>query len=265
LKQVGKVRIMGILNVTPDSFSDGGKYFDADIAAQKALQMIRDGADIVDVGGESTGPNSSPVTEEEELRRVIPVIEKIKKVAAKKMPIVSIDTYKSEVARQAIEVGASIVNDVTALRGDSKMASLVAKTGVKVVLMYSKDSSPRTTREAKQYKDVVKTVVDFLNERIDFALKSGIKKSQIIIDPGMGAFVSSEPKYSLEILRRLREIKKLGFPILVGTSRKSLLPGTVEHRDAPTFIANLVAVKNGADILRVHEVSQYFMVCAGKC
>lgn len=247
---------MGILNVTPDSFSDGGKYLDADLAMEKALQMIRDSADIIDVGGESTGPGSSAVMEEEELRRVIPVIERIKKSIGKKNKVViSVDTYKAQIAQSAICAGASIVNDVTALRGDSKMASLIAKTGVKIVLMYSKDSTPRTTREAKQYKDVVKAVADFLNGRIDFALKAGIKKSQIIIDPGMGAFVSSEHKYSFEILRRLREIKKLGYPILVGVSRKSFLPGAIADRDAPTFIANLVAAKNGADILRVHEVS----------
>lgn len=247
---------MGILNVTPDSFSDGGKYFDTDLAMEKALQMIRDGADIIDVGGESTGPGSSAVTEEEELRRVIPVIERIKKSIGKKnKPIISVDTYKAQIAQSAICAGASIVNDVTALRGDPQMASLIVKTGVKIVLMYSKDPTPRTTREAKQYKDVVKAVADFLNGRIDFALKAGIKKSQIIIDPGMGAFVSGEPKYSFEILRRLREIKKLGYPILVGVSRKSFLPGAIADRDAPTFIANLVAAKNGADILRVHEVS----------
>lgn len=272
-----KVQIMGILNVTPDSFSDGGKYFDAEKAVAQALKMIRDGADIIDVGGESTGPGSLAVTEEEELKRVIPVIEKIKISMAKRTvilssskdthgarsygfdrltmtPVLSVDTYKAQIAQSAICAGASMVNDVTALRGDTKMASLIAKTGVKVVLMYSKDSTPRTTREPKQYADVIKTVSDFLEERIAYALNAGIKKSQIIIDPGMGAFVSGEPKYSLEILRRLGELKRLGCPILVGASRKSFLPGAVADRSAPTFIANLVAAKNGADILRVHRV-----------
>lgn len=250
-----KVRIMGILNVTPDSFSDGGKFFDVKIAVAQAKKLIKEGADIIDVGGESSGPGSQDVSLKEELRRVIPVIKRIAPFAKKAGIKISIDTYKAEVARQAIKTGAGVINDVTALRGDSEMASVAAKAGVPIVLMYSKDPTARTTRIKKNYKDVVKTVMEFLKERAEFAVKSGIKKSQIILDPGMGAFVSSEPKYSYEILRRLREFKVLGFPVLIGTSRKSFLPGKLNARLIPSLIANLVATKNGAGILRVHDVA----------
>ena len=255
--KVQDFKIMGILNVTLDSFSDGGKFFNVAKALQRAKQMIKEGADIIDVGGESSGPGSKFVTVEEELRRVIPVIKKLAPVAKKRKILISVDTYKAEVARQAILAGARIVNDVTALRGDPKMAEVIADSGVKIVLMYSKDSSARTTRKKKRYKDVVKTVMRFLEERIDFALKSGIKRSQIIIDPGMGMFLSAIPKYSFEILRRLAEFKRLGFPILIGASRKSFLPGTINERLGSTLIAHLVAVQNGAEIIRVHDVKEH--------
>ncbi len=253
----GKVKIMGVLNITPDSFSDGGKFFNVEKAVQHAEQMIKEGADIIDIGGESSGPGSKFVTAEEELRRIIPAIKKITPIAKKKKILVSVDTYKAEVARQAIEAGVRIVNDVTALRGDPKMAHVVAKTGVKIILMYSKDSSARTTRKKKRYKDVVKTAMGFLEERIGFALKSGIKRSQIIIDPGMGMFLSAIPKYSFEILRSLAEFKKLGFPILIGASRKSFLPGVISERLVPTLIVHLIAIQNGADIIRVHDVKAH--------
>lgn len=255
--KVQDFKIMGILNVTLDSFSDGGKFFNVAKALQRAKQMIKEGADIIDVGGESSGPGSKFVTVEEELRRVIPVIKKLAPVAKKRKILISIDTYKAEVAGQAIEAGARIVNDVTALRGDPEMVRVVAQTGVKIVLMYSKDSSARTTRKKKRYKDVVKTVMRFLEERIDFALKSGIKRSQIIIDPGMGMFLSAISKYSFEILRRLAEFKKLGFPILIGASKKSFLPGQTSERLGPTLIAHLVAIQNGANIIRVHDVKEH--------
>lgn len=244
--------IMGILNVTPDSFSDGGKFLDVDAAVQHGVKMAQQGADIIDVGGESSGPDSSDVSVEEELSRVIPVIRALHKKIPRRA-IISVDTYKAEVARQAIKVGARMVNDVTALRGDQEMAGVIAQTGVPVVLMYSKDKTARTTRTKKHYKDVVKTIMEFLQQRIDYARRAGIKKSQIIIDPGMGAFVSGEPKYSFEILERLGEFKKLGFPILIGTSRKSFLGGAVSERDAATLETSRIAVKNGAAIIRVHD------------
>lgn len=249
-----KVKIMGILNVTSDSFSDGGKFFSVKKAVKHALRLARDGADIVDVGGESSGPGSKFVPFKEELRRVIPVIKKIAPIVKKRKAFISIDTYKAEVANQAIAFGAKIVNDVTALRGDPEMAKVIANSGAKIILMYSKDSTARTTRTKKHYKNVVKTVMKFLKQRIDFALKNGIKRSQIIIDPGMGMFVSAIPKYSWEILARLKEFKMLGFPILIGVSNKSFLPGAVNERLLPTLIANLIAIQNGADIIRVHDV-----------
>jgi len=150
-----------------------------------------------------------------------------------------------------------MVNDVTALRGDPNMVHVIAETGVSVVLMYSKDKTARTTRIKKHYRDVVKTIHKFLEERIDFALRNGVKPNQIIIDPGMGAFVSTDPKYSFEILQRLAEFKKFGLPILAGTSRKSFLPGKIEERLEPTLAANLLAIQNGANIIRVHDVAAH--------
>lgn len=269
---------MGILNVTPDSFSDAGRYFLAAnrrraprtpiraphtvnrAAIRRAKEMINEGADIIDIGGESSGPGSSHVSLEEELRRIIPVIKKcarLPEVRRGKVKI-SADTYKAETARQAIAAGARIINDITALRGDTGMAGVIAKygakTGVKIILMYSKDPTARTSHMRKKYKDVVPHIKKFLRERILHARAQGIKKSQIIIDPGMGAFVSMIPKYSFEILRRLNEFKSLGCPILIGTSKKSFLGGAMLERAAPTFITNVAAMINGADILRVHDV-----------
>lgn len=253
-----KVKIMGILNVTPDSFSDGGKYTLPQAALQQALQLIREGADMIDIGGEASGPGSQYVPAQEEMRRVLLVIERLNRFRLHRpKPVISIDTYKAEVAWNAIAAGASMVNDITALRGDPEMAGVIAKSGVSVVLMYAKDPTARTTRIKKRYRDIMRTVKDFLEARISFAQRTGIKKSQIILDPGMGAFVSMEPKYSYEILRRLGELKVFGCPILVGTSRKSFLPGTIEERLEPTLTANLLAIQNGADIIRVHDVAAH--------
>jgi dihydropteroate synthase len=253
-KSHGKPRIMGILNVTPDSFSDGGKFFDSKKATDHALQMIKDGANIIDVGGESTGPGSKNVTAAEEIKRVIPVIKAIRK--KNKRVTISIDTYKAKVAEAALKAGANMVNDVTALRGDKQMAKLVAKTGTPIILMYSKDKTPRTTKRKVHYANVVQHIVEFLKEQTEFAIKNGIKPEQIIIDPGMGAFVSTEPSYSLEILHRLEEFKLLGYPILLGPSRKSFIPGKLEDRLPGTIAACTIALQNGANILRVHDVAE---------
>lgn len=253
-----KVKIMGILNVTPDSFSDGGKYTLSEAALQHAIALIHEGADIIDIGGEASGPGSRYISVQEEMRRVLLVIERLKHFLRNRpKTIISIDTYKAEVAWQALAAGASMVNDITALRGDPEMARVIAEFGIPVILMYSKDPTPRTTRIKKRYRDVIKTISDFLEERIDFALRAGIKHSQIIIDPGMGAFVSAVPQYSFEILHRLGELKKFGCPILVGTSRKSFLPGAIADRLEPTLAANLLAIQNGADIIRVHDVAAH--------
>lgn len=265
--------VMGVLNVTPDSFSDGGLFLSPEKALERAKEMIRAWAGIIDVGGESTGPGSPDVTVEEELRRVVPVIEGI----ASRLPAgtaslavlaprndvwISVDTWKSEVARQATLAGADMVNDVTALRGGgdseegTRLARVVAEAGVPIVLMYSKDATPRTTRDAVTYRDVVATIKDFLNERIAFAVSHGIARDKIIIDPGMGAFVSGKAEYSWEILERLREFEDLGCPILVGASRKSFLGGELKDRLSGSLQAARIAFKNGASIIRAHDVAE---------
>lgn len=270
--------VMGILNVTPDSFSDGGAYFlgadldrSVEMAVARALEMIKEGADIIDVGGESTGPGSSDVSLEEELGRVIPVIEGIRAEEERRSigrnVLISVDTWKSEVAEKAIEAGATMVNDVTAFRGDPEMARVVADARleggarVPVVLMYSKDEGPRTSKENVKYTDVVAAIKEFLMERVKVAEKAGVSRDQIILDPGMGAFVSMDPEYSYEILARLEEFKDLGFPILVGTSRKSFLTthfGDMKPEDRleGSLSTAFEAKMNGASILRVHDVAE---------
>lgn len=251
--------IMGVLNVTPDSFSDGGQFLSLDLALKQARRLIEEGAHIIDVGGESTGPGSVDVSLEEEWSRVVPVIRGI----LREFPEiwVSVDTWKSEVARAAIEAGADLVNDVTALRGDPRMAQLVAEKRVPVVLMYSKDSTPRTTREPVEYEDVVQTISAFWEERVSFALEHGIERGQLILDPGMGAFVSALSKYSFEILRRLNELTRPELPLLVAASRKGFLKevcggGGPEDRMEGSLAAAMIAALNGVSILRVHEVKE---------
>jgi len=245
--------LMGILNTTPDSFSDGGEFFNPKKAISHAIQMQSEGADIIDIGGESTGPGSQEVKEKEELERVIPVVSQLSKQLA--IPI-SVDTYKSAIAERALGEGATFINDVTALRQDPDLAKLIAAKKCPVVMMYSKDNSPRTTVEPKEYEDVIKTIINFFDERIDYAKKQGISMEQIIIDPGMGQFISSIPKYSYEILARLSELKTFGLSILVGTSRKSFLGGKMESREEKGLTADAIAIMNGASILRVHEVGR---------
>ncbi len=250
--------IMGILNVTPDSFSDGGEHFSLAKAVKRAKEMVVEGADIIDIGGESTGPGSKHVSLDDELKRVIPVVEKLKDSRLKIQKFeISVDTYKAEVARQALKTGADMVNDVTALRGDPEMARVVARAGCPVILMYAKDPTPRTTRKETRYKDVMKMICEFLEERISFALDAGIKRSKILVDPGMGAFVSAIPQYSFEIIARLSELKKrFGLPILVGPSRKSFLGGKITERLEPGLAASCLAYQNGATIIRTHDVLQ---------
>ncbi len=241
--------VMGVLNVTPDSFSDGGQWAEGSgrSAVDRAKEMAQEGAMIIDIGGESTGPGSKDVSLEEELARVIPVIEAVRK----ELPdvFISIDTWKSEVALKAIEAGADMVNDVTAGRGDAGMTEIDAP----IVLMYAKDDGPRTTSDEIEYDDVIFTISSFLKDRI-----TKFKSSQIIIDPGMGAFVSSVPKYSVEILHRLSELKTFGLPILVGASRKSFLGGEIEDRLPGSIAAATIAAQNGAKIIRAHDVKETF-------
>jgi len=248
--------VMGILNVTPDSFSDGGRYFTLDLALEHALKMIEDGADIIDVGGESTRPGSDPVSIEEELRRVTPVIKELAKRT--KVPI-SIDTYKSEVARQALDNGALIVNDISGLRFDEKMAEVVAEYKASVVLMHIK-GTPKTMQQNPEYKDVISEIYSYLSESVDLALSAGIK--QIIVDPGIG--FGKRLIDNLEIIRRLREFKSLGYPILIGVSRKSFIGNIlnlpVDQRLEGTAGAVAISVWNGANIVRVHDVKEMVRV-----
>ena len=241
---------MGVLNLTPDSFSDGGEFNAPRLALKRIEEMIAQGADIIDIGGESTGPGSFDVSAEEELVRVKPIID----AAPVGKTIFSIDTYKAPIAEYALKHGFQMVNDVTALRGDPKMIDVILKYKPYVVLMYSKDSTPRTTKEAVEYDDVMATIKTFLLERIATLVEVGFPEDKIIIDPGMGAFISSIPDYSFEVIDRLKELTLLGYPILIGISRKSCLGGKLEERDRPSVDWSLKAIQNGAEIVRIHNV-----------
>ncbi|MGE0067498.1 MAG: dihydropteroate synthase, partial [Solirubrobacterales bacterium] len=209
-------RLMGVVNVTPDSFSDGGLFLDPDAAIAHGRELADQGAAILDVGGESTRPGSKPVPEAEELARVLPVVEALAGDGA----TVSIDTSKSGVAAAALDAGAAIVNDVTALRGDSEMAELCAERGATVVLMHMR-GDPRTMQDAPSYDDVVAEVTDFLSARLEVAVAAGIGPERIWLDPGIGFGKTAE--HNLELLRRLPQLAELGRPLVVGTSRKSFL------------------------------------------
>lgn len=251
IKKAKKPVIMGILNMTPDSFSDGAKFNNLSKALKRIKEMEQEGADIIDIGGESTGPNSKDVSLEEERKRVIPILKEALKIT--KLPI-SIDTYKSEIAEECLSLGASIINDVTALRGDKNMGKIIAKYKVPLIIMYSKDPTARTTQTEKKYKNVIETIKKFLKQQIRIAKKSGIKDSQIIIDPGMGNFISKIPKYSFEILNNLNKLKILKKPICIGASRKSFLGGKMEERDIKGEMVSAIAYLNGASIIRTHDV-----------
>ena len=257
-----KTYIMGILNVTPDSFSDGGKFFSVETAVNHAIEMEKEGADIIDIGGESTRPGSKPVDIDEEINRVIPVIEEL---ASKiKIPL-SIDTYKSEVAKKALDLGVAMVNDITALRHDKNLASLVAEYNVPICLMHMK-GEPQNMQQNPTYEDVVKEIYDFLIERINFAISIGIKKQNIIIDPGLGfgKRTGKGIEDNSEIIHRLSELKDLGYPILIGASKKTFIgnmcgcksPLSVNERLGGSIAAANTAVMNGADIVRVHDVKE---------
>lgn len=250
----GRTYIMGILNVTPDSFSDGGIYFDPEKAVNRGIELEVEGADIIDVGGESTRPGSTPVPIEEEIRRVIPVIKELS--ARVKVPI-SIDTYKAEVARLAIEAGASIVNDISAMRFDPAMVEVIREYKVPIVLMHML-GNPGTMQRNPVYNNVVKEVYDFLDERIRFAEKEEIEREKIIIDPGIG--FGKKLIHNLLLIRNLHIFKKLGCPLLVGPSRKSFIGEVlnlpVEDRFEGTAAAVVVSIMKGADIVRVHDVKR---------
>lgn len=248
---LGRVHVMGILNVTPDSFSDGGLHFDPQTAVARARTMAAEGATIIDIGGESTRPDAESVSPDAELRRVLPVIVQLRNDDL----ILSIDTSKASVARAAIEAGAHIVNDVTALGGDPQMAATVAESGAGVVLMHMQ-GTPRTMQVNPTYGDVVTDITAFFENRRARAWQAGIADAQIVFDPGIGFGKTAE--HNLILLRRLGEFQKLGRPILVGPSRKSfigkVLGLNVEDRLEGTAAAVAAAVLAGASIVRVHDV-----------
>lgn len=246
--------IMGILNVTPDSFSDGGLFSDVEIAVEHAERMVSEGAHIIDVGGESSRPGADPVSTEVEMDRVLPVIKKLAKRT--EVPI-SIDTYKSSVARRALDVGACIVNDITALQGDPHMASVAAKADVPVVLMHMR-GTPENMQSDPRYDSLISEIISFLETRIQVAIDAGISPERIIIDPGIG--FGKTVAHNLEIIRRLGEFKSLEKPILMGTSRKSfigkVLGTSSDSRLEGTAATVAVSIVNGADIVRVHNVKE---------
>ncbi len=245
--------IMGVLNVTPDSFYDGGRYAEPQAALAHALEMLDDGADWIDVGGESTRPGATPVAEAEELKRVLPVVEALAGTGI----TVSIDTTKAEVARLAIQAGAEIVNDVSALSMDPAMAGVVAESGAAVCLMHMR-GTPATMQADVSYRDLTAEVEAYLRERLGYALRCGIKAESIIVDPGIG-FGKSGPG-CLELIRNISRFGSIGRPVLVGPSRKSFIDGLldfdVDSRLPATLVAVSAAVLNGAGILRVHDVKE---------
>jgi dihydropteroate synthase len=245
---------MGIVNVTPDSFSDGGVHLDPDDAAAAARRMVREGAAIVDIGGESTRPGSEGVSLDEELRRVLPVLERLAGVP------VSIDTSKAEVARRALALGAELVNDVTALRGDPETAAVVAEAGAYVCLMHMQ-GAPRTMQASPTYDDVVSDVAAFLEERLRYAVDAGIAEERVLLDPGIGFGKTLEQNF--ELVRRLPELVALGRPVVVGFSRKSSLgrvlgdPAAKTGPLAASVAAAVTAYERGATVLRVHDVREH--------
>ncbi len=249
-----RTALMGVLNVTPDSFSDGGRYFDPARAISRGVELARDGADIIDVGGESTRPGARHVSSKEEIDRVIPVIRGLRRAVS--IPI-SIDTYKAPVARAALDEGADMVNDISAMRFDPAMVSLVAAEKVPVVLMHMQ-GKPQTMQKNPQYRDVLEEVKGFLFSRVHYALAAGVRSEQIIVDPGIG--FGKDLRHNLKLLQGLPALTSLGWPLLVGPSRKTFI-GTLlgvgpEDRLEGTLAAAVGAVLWGANIIRVHDVRE---------
>ncbi|HWI54751.1 MAG TPA: dihydropteroate synthase [Desulfobacteria bacterium] len=240
--------VMGILNITPDSFSDAGRFFDLDVAVEHARQMIEQGADIIDIGGESTRPTADRVSVEEEIERVLPVLRRlVKEIDA---PI-SIDTYKAETARQALEEGAHIINDVWGLKADPDMAGVVAKyDNVPVVMMHNQNGT--------QYVSLMDDILDWLRGSVDIALEAGVRQENIILDPGIG--FGKDTEQNLEVMHRLWEFKTLGYPVLLGTSRKSMIGNTlglpVNERVEGTAATVCYGITQGVDIVRVHDIKE---------
>lgn len=245
--------IMGVVNVTPDSFSDGGHFFETETAIQQGLKLLAQGADVLDIGGESTRPGSDPVSAEEELGRVLPVIQGV--LAEAPQAVISIDTYRAQVADEAIKAGAQIINDVTALRGDPGMAALAASSGVGLILMHMQ-GQPKTMQLSPAYDDVVAEVGDFLLAQAQAAQAVGVARERIVIDPGIGFGKTLD--HNLALIRGLAELGKPGYPVLLGASRKAMLGyitgKAAEERLWATIGVHVAGALLGADMVRVHDV-----------
>jgi dihydropteroate synthase len=260
----GRTLVMGVLNATPDSFSDGGKFFSVEQAVQGALEMEREGADLLDIGAESTRPGSEGISAEEELRRLLPVLEALR--GRLKIPI-SVDTQKAEVAERALRAGAELMNDISGLKNDPRIAEVAARHKVTLILMHIR-GTPGTMQKKPFAKDVLKDVSAGLRESVRKARRAGVAKSQIVIDPGIGFGKSHAQNY--ELIAKLRELAKLGYPLLVGTSRKGFLgatladaagkPAPVEERIWGTAATVTASILNGAHIVRVHDVKEMVQV-----
>jgi dihydropteroate synthase len=243
--------VMGILNVTPDSFSDGGKHFDKDIAANYGLQLLDDGADILDIGGESSRPGAQQVSDEEELLRILPVIKNI--LANRMDAVISVDTTKTLVAEEALKSGAKIINDISGLTSNTDLLNVVKKYNASVIIMHMK-GNPRTMQNNPAYENLIKEIYDFLFAQSQLAVKAGI--DNIFIDPGIGFGKTID--HNFEIIKRIGDFKSIGFPIVIGNSRKSFIGKTLnlepEERDSASAVINAVSINNGARIIRTHNV-----------
>lgn len=256
--------LMGVLNVTPDSFTDGGRFLEPDAAVEQARQLLADGADIIDIGGESTAPGSRPITSEDELRRIEPVVRALAMQA-----VVSVDTYHAATAARCLELGATIINDVSALRADPDMAAVVSDLKPVLIMMHAKDGPlPHVTDRPVQYDDVVLDVGDWLCERVDAAQRVGIAAEQIVLDPGWGRFLSLEPEHSWEMLARFDELvaRLAPTPVAVGISRKGFFGVPMAERDPLSQLTSLVAAQKGAALIRTHHVrmARQFLEAAAK-
>ncbi len=256
-----KTLIMGILNVTPDSFSDGGKFNSIELAVKHAKKMVEEGADIIDIGGESTRPGAKKISSEEELKRILPIVKKLSKEI--NVPI-SVDTYKAEVAEKCINVGASMINDITALRGDEKLASIVSKHKVPICIMHML-GTPKNMQKNPNYSNIIEEIKDFLEKRSEYAISKGISKNKIIIDPGIGfgKRTGNGVEDNCKIIENISEFKKLQYPVLIGASRKTFI-GNISGKNKlnpndrleGSIAASCISAYNGADILRVHDVKE---------
>lgn len=246
---------MGVLNVTPDSFSDGGRYFSWSAALNRAKEIIQEGADIIDIGGESSRPGSEPVSVEDELQRVVPMVKAVRQFS---QAAISVDTAKAEVARRSLEAGAEIINDISALRFDREMAAVVRDFEAVVVLMHML-GEPKTMQQAPYYDDCIAEISKFFEERVEYCLRQGISRDRIILDPGIGFGKRLED--NIDILIHLDRFSRLGFPLMLGTSRKSFIGLITGIKDQPekriggSIASALLGMMKGADILRVHDVA----------